>query len=42
MVVLSEGVTGGLGKTQADFYVTVDLTAINRSNTNTYGAPVKQ
>jgi hypothetical protein len=42
MVVLSEGVTGGLGKTQADFYVTVDLAAINRPNTNPYGAPVKQ
>jgi hypothetical protein len=42
MVVLSEGVTGGLGKTQADFYVTVDLVAINQANANTYGAPVKQ
>jgi hypothetical protein len=40
MVVLSEGVAGGLGKTQADFYVTVDVAAINRLNP--FGAPVNQ
>ncbi len=41
MVVLSEGgMSGTLGKTQADFYVTVDLAAINQANG--YGAPIKQ
>lgn len=40
MIVLYEGVTGGLGKTQADFYVTVDVAAINRLNP--FGAPVQQ
>lgn len=32
MVVLSEGVSAGLGKTQADFYVTVDVAAMNQMN----------
>ncbi len=40
MVVLSEGLSGVLGKTEADFYVTVDLAAMNKLNT--FGAPVKQ
>jgi len=40
MIVLSEGVTGTLGKTQADFYVTVDVAAMNRLSP--YGAPAKQ
>ncbi len=40
MVVLSEGIGGTLGKTQADFYVTVDVAAMNR--TSTFGAPVTQ
>jgi hypothetical protein len=40
MVVLSEGVSAGLGKTQADFYVTVDLAAM--SQLNKFGAPAIQ
>jgi hypothetical protein len=40
MVVLSEGIGGTLGKTQADFYVTVDLAAMNR--TSPFNAPVNQ
>ncbi|MGB3212614.1 MAG: hypothetical protein WBB19_18075 [Desulforhopalus sp.] len=40
MVVLSEGAGGVLGKTQADFYVTVDVAAINRLSP--FGAPVNQ
>jgi len=40
MVVLSEGVGGFLGKTQADFYVTVDVAAINRSTP--FSAPLNQ
>jgi hypothetical protein len=39
MVVLSEGVTAGF-KTQADFYVTVDLAAMNQLNK--FGAPANQ
>jgi hypothetical protein len=40
MVVLSEGLSKVLGKTEADFYVTVDLAAINK--TNTFDAPARQ
>ncbi|MGB3221738.1 MAG: hypothetical protein WBB23_02965 [Desulforhopalus sp.] len=40
MVVLSEGVSAGLGKTQADFYVTVDLAA--KAQLNKFGAPAIQ
>jgi len=40
MVVLSEGAAGGLGKTQADFYVTVDVAAANRMSP--FGAPAAQ
>lgn len=40
MVVLSEGIAGSLGKTEADFYVTVDLAAMNKSGA--FGAPIKQ
>ncbi len=40
MVVLSEGIGGTLGKTQADLYVTVDLAAMNQ--TGAFGAPIKQ
>jgi hypothetical protein len=39
MVVLSEGVSAGF-KTQADFYVTVDLAAMNQLNK--FGAPANQ
>lgn len=40
MVVLSEDSTGVLGKTQANFYVTVDVAAANRLNP--FGEPVTQ
>lgn len=40
MVVLSEDSTGVLGKTQANFYVTVDVAAANRLNP--FGEPVAQ
>lgn len=40
MVVLSESVTGVLGKTQANFYVTVDVAAASRLNP--FGEPIKQ
>ncbi len=40
MVVLSEGISKTLGKTRADFYVTVDLAAANRPAT--FGAPALQ
>ncbi len=40
MVVLSEGISGVLGKTQADFYVTVDVAAANRLSQ--FGGPIKQ
>jgi len=40
MVVLSEGISGVYGKTQADFYVTVDIAAANRLNQ--FGGPAKQ
>ena len=40
MVVLSEGVGGGFGQTQADLYVTVDVAAASRLNP--FGEPVKQ
>jgi hypothetical protein len=39
MVVLSEGVSAGF-KTQADFYVTVDVAAMNQLNK--FGAPANQ
>jgi hypothetical protein len=40
MVVLSESVAGALGKTQADFYVTVDVAAMNR--TGSLAPPINQ
>lgn len=40
MVVLSEGLGGTLGKTQADFYVTVDVAAANKATP--FAAPVQQ
>lgn len=40
MVVLTEGIGGGFGKTDAVFYVTIDVAAENRLNP--FGAPVKQ
>jgi len=40
MVVLSEPSTGVLGKTQANFYVTVDVAAASRLNP--FGEPIKQ
>jgi len=40
MIVLSEGVAGTLGKTQADFYVPVDLAAMNRIGG--FSSPVTQ
>lgn len=40
MVVLSEDSTAVLGKTQANFYVTVDVAAANRLNP--FGEPVAQ
>lgn len=40
MVVLAEGVSDTFGKTQASFYVTVDVAAANRLNP--FGEPVKQ
>lgn len=40
MVVLSESSAGTLGKTQANFYVTVDVAAASRLNP--FGEPIKQ
>ena len=40
MVILSEPPTGVLGKTQANFYVTVDVAAASRLNP--FGEPIKQ
>lgn len=40
MVVLAEDAGGVLGKTRANFYVTVDVAAANRLNP--FGEPVKQ
>lgn len=40
MVVLSEGLGGTLGKTQADFYVTVDVAGANQMSP--FAAPIKQ
>jgi len=40
MVVLSEGSAGSFSKTQANFYVTVDVAAVNRLNP--FGEPIKQ
>ncbi len=40
MVVLSEDSTGVLGKTQANYYVTVDVAAANRLNP--FGEPITQ
>ena len=40
MVVLSEGISGALGKTQADFYVTVDVAAAKQLSQ--FGGPIKQ
>jgi hypothetical protein len=40
MVVLSEGVGGTFGKTEADFYVTIDLTAANQNKA--FGVPTNQ
>lgn len=40
MVVLSEDATGVLGKTQANYYVTVDVAAANKLNP--FGEPVSQ
>lgn len=40
MVVLSEDSTGVLGKTQANYYVTVDVAAANRLNP--FGEPIAQ
>ncbi|MFT5698121.1 MAG: hypothetical protein ACI8ZB_000975 [Desulforhopalus sp.] len=40
MVVLSESSAGALGKTQANFYVTVDVAAASRLNP--FGEPIKQ
>lgn len=39
MVVLSESPTGALGKTQANFYVTVDVAAASRLNP--FGEPIQ-
>lgn len=40
MVVLSKGSAGVMWKTQANFYVTVDVAAVNRLNP--FGEPIKQ
>ena len=40
MVVLSESSAGALGKTQANYYVTVDVAAASRLNP--FGEPIKQ
>ncbi len=40
MVVLSEGIGGGFGKTDAVFYVTIDVAAANR--VTPFGAPLPQ
>lgn len=40
MVVLSESAAGSLGKTQANFYVTVDVAASSRLNP--FGEPIQQ
>lgn len=40
MVVLTESGAGALGKTQANFYVTVDVAAASRLNP--FGEPIKQ
>jgi len=40
MVVLSKGTAGVMWKTQANFYVTVDVAAVNRLNP--FGEPIKQ
>lgn len=40
MVVLSESSAGSLGKTQANFYVTVDVAAASRLNP--FGEPIQQ
>ena len=40
MVVLSEGIGGTFGKTEAVFYVTIDLAAMNQNKT--LGAPANQ
>lgn len=40
MVVLSSSAAGVLGKTQASFYVTVDVAAANRLNP--FGEPIRQ
>ena len=40
MAVLSESSAGALGKTQANFYVTVDVAAASRLNP--FGEPIKQ
>lgn len=40
MVVLSESSAGSLGKTQANFYVTVDVAAASRLNP--FGEPIRQ
>jgi hypothetical protein len=39
MVVLSESAAGSLGKTQANFYVTVDVAASSRLNP--FGEPIQ-
>ena len=40
MVVLSESAAGSLGKTQANYYVTVDVAASSRLNP--FGEPIQQ
>jgi len=40
MAVLSKGSAGVMWKTQANFYVTVDVAAVNRLNP--FGEPIKQ
>ena len=40
MIVLSESSAGALGKTQANYYVTVDVAAASRLNP--FGEPIKQ